>query len=360
MTATRVQHARARMAELGLPALLVTRREDIYYLTGFSGSAGMLVVDADRLWLVSDFRYQQQAAHEAPNCEFVLASTSLPATMRDVLSELAPTSIGFDPDHVTVTLFEQFGGTDPEAPYRLQPTIGLIERLRMVKDPEELALIREAVRITDEAYRQVVAQAKPGVTERDLALEAEWYMRQQGAEGLAFDIIIAGGPRSALPHAQPGPRPLAPGDMVIVDMGARYHHYCADMTRTFAIATATPRLREIYAICAQAQGVGVNHLRAGMTGREADALTRDVIAAAGYGEYFGHGTGHGVGLEIHEAPRLSRTAESVIPAGATVTIEPGIYIPEGGVRIEDLVLVTDTGVEILTQAAKPQELPIYG
>lgn len=362
----RLESVRTRLRELGLAALLVTHRDHCYYLSGFSGSSpveleAVLLITAEQQLLITDSRYWLQAEEEAPGWTLLRVEERLIATIRQVLGELGCTPIGFEPAAVTVALYQELAGKDTAASYTLSPAPGLLETLRISKDADELALIRQAVRLTDLAYRQVVAKITPGVTEAELALETEWIMRQQGASGVAFDIIVASGEQSALPHARPGPRALRAGDLVVMDMGARFGHYCADMTRTFAVAEITPPADQLYRVCYQAQTTGTREIRAGMTGREADRLVRDVITAAGYGEYFGHGTGHGVGLEIHEAPRLSRLSSEVLPVGATVTIEPGIYLPGvGGVRIEDLCVLTETGVEVLTAAEKPPELPVFG
>lgn len=357
----RAERVRQRMTAMGLPALIVSRPENIFYLSGFSGSAGLLILTADQQWLISDFRYRLQAAEESPDWAFILAEKTLIATVRDLLQDLRCSPIGFDPHHVTITLFEQLGGLNPETPYTLLAAPDLIERIRMVKEPAELDLIREAARLTDGACQHVIDMAAPGITERELAMEAEWYMKRHGADGPSFDIIVATGDHSALPHAQPGQRPLGNGDLVVLDMGARFGRYCADLTRTIAIGTPPPIAYEIYEICLRAQLTGLAQIRAGMSGIEADALVRDVIVQAGYGDYFGHGTGHAVGLDIHESPRLNTQYQEPLPEGAVVTIEPGIYLPNvGGVRIEDLVLLTADGVERLSQAPKPPSLPIYG
>lgn len=358
---SRIERLRARLHEQGLAALLVTKREHIYYLAGFSGSFGALLVTGARQWLVSDSRYQLQAAEEAPDWQFIRCEGLLHETLRQLMREAGDSPIGIEADDMPVATYRLLCGEPADTPFTLTPTTGVIEALRLVKEPEEIARIRAAVRITDDALAHLVTLVKPGVTEHELALEAEWFMRRHGAEAMAFDVIIAAGAHSALPHAQPGARPLQAGDLVVVDMGARYAHYCADMTRTFAVTTATPIAREIYRVCTEAQLAGIAGIRAGMTGKEADRVVRSVIEDAGYGDNFGHGTGHGVGLEIHEAPRISRLAEEMLPAGTTVTIEPGIYLPEvGGVRMEDLTLLTTCGVEPLTAAPKPSELPIYG
>ncbi len=363
---TRLQSVRDCLRELGLSALLVTHPDQCYYLSGFSGSSpveleAVLVITAEQQLLITDFRYMLQAEAEAPGWTLIRVEERLVTTIRQVLADLGCTPIGFDPTALTVALYQELGGRDEAAPYTLLPAPGLITTLRLTKDADELALIHHAAHLTDLAYQHLVTKITPGVTERELALEAEWVMRQQGASGVAFDIIVAAGEHSALPHAMTGSRALRAGDLVVVDMGARYQHYCADMTRTFAVAKITPPADRLYRVCYEAQTTGTREIRAGMTGREADRLVRDVITAAGYGEYFGHGTGHGVGLEIHEAPRLSRLSNEVLPAGATVTVEPGIYLPGvGGVRIEDLCVLTETGLEVLSAADKPPELPVFG
>lgn len=360
--ASRLERVRAALAERHLMALLVSKAENILYLSGFSGGAdGMLLITPDSHYLISDFRYQLQAEREAAEWPFVRAEGSLLATVRGLLDGLGAPEIGIEADALTVTQYRALGGDAPEAAYSLLPAGGIVETLRLVKDPTELAAIRKAAQLVDDAYLHLLAKVAVGVTERVLALEAEWYMRQHGAQGVSFDLIVAGGPNSALPHAQPTDRPLRAGDLVVCDMGARVGHYCSDMTRTFAVKKASATAREIYQVCLEAQLAGLRGLHGGMTGDAADSLVRDVIDVAGYGAQFGHGTGHGVGLAVHESPRLRPGAEEMLPVGAVVTVEPGIYLPkQGGVRIEDLVVLTATGVENYTTAPKPAELPIYG
>lgn len=358
--ASRLMRLRAAMRERDIPALLVSQHENILYLSGFTGSAGMLVVTTERACLCTDFRYWQQAAQESPEWELVRVETALLPTMRELLDSLPERTIGFEADHLSVAQHRQLTAADTPVTFTLVPAPALVESLRLVKEADELARIRRAVQLTDATYAHLLSIIAVGVSEYELALEAEWYMRRHGADAVAFDIIVAAGPRSALPHAAPGARTLAPGDLLVIDMGARVERYCADLTRTLAVAEATPLAQEIYRICWTAQCAGETGIHAGMTGREADALVRAVIADAGYGDNFGHGTGHGVGLEVHEAPRLSRMSDDVLPVGAAVTIEPGIYLPIGGVRIEDLVVVTEDGVDVLTAAPKPEFLPVYG
>ena len=358
---SRLARLRAQLEQQGLSALLVTKHEHMYYLAGFSGSSGALFITPDRRVLVSDYRYVLQAAREAPEWEFVLAEHALHETLCTLLAASGCADIGVESEDLTLQGYQQLGGDDPTTPYHLTPTSGIIAQLRLTKDPEELAHLRDAIRLTDAAYAHVVTLVRPGMSEIELALEAEWYMRQHGADGMAFEIIVAAGEHGALPHAHPGARALQAGDLVIIDMGARVAHYCADMTRTFAVASASPLAREIYRVCLAAQLAGLARIHSGMTGSDADAVVRQVIEEAGYGDAFGHGTGHGIGLEIHEAPRLSRRSREVLPIGATVTVEPGIYLDGvGGVRMEDSVIVGSSNVEVLTAAPKPAELPLFG
>lgn len=360
---SRIDRVRAGMQEAGLPALLVTRAENIFYLSGFFCADAALLITGDQQWVVTDFRYFLQAEQEASECALypMTPGNALAATLRQLITEAGVPLVGYDPDAVTVSLYHQLGGEEADVLYRLQAAPGMVEALRMTKEPDEVACIREAARITDAAMAHVLALVRPGITEAELALEAEWAMRREGADKVAFDIIVAAGPHCAQPHAVPCSTILQSGDLVIFDMGAQYRHYCADLTRTVAVAEASPRAREIYARCLEAQLAGLAGIHAGMIGKEADGLVREVITRAGFGDYFGHGTGHGVGLEIHENPRLNQRYEGILPAGAVVTVEPGIYLPEfGGVRIEDLVLLSDQGLEILSTAPKPVELPIYG
>ena len=360
----RVNKLRELLQTKDIPALIVTNRENVFYLSGFSGTAGALIITDDEMLLATDCRYYLQAADEAPAWDMICVEKEQPTeeqAIRNSLHRLSVKSAAFEATNVSYQQFLALQGDSADTKFSLQPQNGLVEELRLIKDEGEAELMREAARITDGAFIHLLSYVSIGVTEYELALEAEWYMRRHGAEDVAFASIVAAGPRSALPHATPGDRPLQVGDLVVVDMGAQHQHYCADMTRTFAVAEARPQAAHIYAVCAQAQQEVENFLHSGMPGVAADKVARDIIESAGYGEYFGHGTGHGVGLEVHEAPRLSTRGENILPAGAMVTVEPGIYLPEvGGVRIEDLVMIKEAGIEVLTRAPKPMELPIFG
>lgn len=353
----RLARLRVLMAERQVEALLVTAAANRRYLSGFTGSAGVLFITPDDALLLTDFRYVEQAADQAPHFRVVpVTHTTYGRTVAEEARKRGLKRIAFEPNHLTYAAYAAYRDALPEG-IEFVPIgtdgMGLVERLRMVKDEEELERIRRAAAIADAAFAHILTVLRPGLTEREVAWELEAFMRRQGAEGAAFPIIVASGPRSALPHGVASDRVIGKGELVTLDFGAVYQGYCSDLTRTVAVGESPEELKKIYDIVREAQERGVAHVKAGMTGKEADALCRDVIAAAGYGEQFGHSTGHGIGLEVHEAPSLSARHEEPLPAGAVVTVEPGIYLPGvGGVRIEDDVVLTDAGCECLTRAPK--------
>jgi len=349
----RLQRLRTRLHERQLDALLVTQPENRRYLTGFTGSAGTVVVTPERALLLVDFRYVEQAGREAPGLEIVPAKNRLEEDLKPLLREVGGRRWGFESTHVTVAQHEKLRPLFQEAGIELEGVEGLVEGLRAIKEPEELALVREAIRVTDEAFEHFLRWVRPGVTEREAAWELEKTMRENGAEALAFPIIVASGPNGAMPHHRAGDRPLQRGEPIVIDMGAVYQGYQADMTRTICLGEADGRFWEIYRLVRAAQERAEAGIRAGMPSAEADGLAREMIAAAGYGEQFGHGLGHSIGLSTHEMPQLSPRFHDPLPAGCTVTVEPGIYLPGwGGVRIEDVVLVREDGAEVLTRSSK--------
>jgi Xaa-Pro aminopeptidase len=364
----RIDKLRGRLAEPGEDkpdALLVTTAENRRYLSGFTGSAGALLVAAGQdgpARLLTDFRYVEQAAGQAPEYQVVRVTGSTWPVVAEQARELGLRRLGFESEDVTVDAYEQLGQAigeqSPET--RLVPTKGLVEGLRQVKDATEVEVIRRAVDIGDRAFEAVAAGLRPGVSEREVAWRLEVAMRERGADGLSFPTIVAAGPNGAMPHHRPSDHPIGPGEPVVIDMGCRLDGYCSDMTRTISLGEADPRFWEIYQIVLRAQQTCVAGLKAGLTGNQGDALARDVIAEAGHGDHFGHGTGHGVGLAIHENPRLSHTPAGapVLPTGTVVTVEPGIYLPGwGGIRIEDMVVVGEARCQVLTTAHKS---PVVG
>ncbi len=343
--------------ELELDALLVETLVDVRYLTGFSGSHGLALVVGERARpqfgahrFLSDFRYAtQSAAQVSAAFEREIVAGELLEALAGTLAEQAG-RLGFDEASLTVRAHRQLAERLGEG-WELVPCTGAVQRLRAVKDAGEIARIRAASELADEALRTVLEDGLVGRTEREVAIELELRMRRLGAQAPSFPSIVAVGAHGALPHAEPRAVEIARDVLVTIDWGALHEGYCSDCTRTYATGEGiSARAREIYELVLSAQQRGLDALRAGMSGREVDAAAREVIEQAGQGEHFGHGLGHGVGMEIHEGPRLSRTAgEEPLRAGNVVTVEPGVYLPGVlGVRIEELVVVGDSGCEPLT------------
>lgn len=337
------------MTANSLDGIIVTKPENRHYFSGFTGSSGMLVLGGQSPALLTDFRYIEQAKQQAPLYQVIRHGASMLVTLADVSQKAALRRIGFESDYITWDFYRQL--TEQLTAVELVPV--KLDALRMVKDRTELGLLAKAVKIADYAFNQTIKIIKPGITELEIALELEYQMRKLGAERPAFDTIVASGVRSALPHGRASTKAVEAGDFVTMDFGAVYEGYHSDMTRTVVAGKASPKQREIYNIVLSAQLAGVQAVKAGRAGKEVDGIAREVISAAGYGEFFGHGLGHGVGLFIHEEPRLSPSGEVILETGMVVSVEPGIYIPDwGGVRIEDLVAVSAAGCTILTASSK--------
>ncbi|MGH2719162.1 MAG: M24 family metallopeptidase [Actinomycetota bacterium] len=356
MSATRIARLQASGVFDGpeaVDALYLSNLVNVRYLCGFTGSNGSLLVSRQRAWFLTDGRYREQAPGEVTGAEIEVYTLpdQLGAALGKVSDELGAKRVGFEADHVAVTSAQRLSNQFPAAD--LVPTSGIVEGLRRVKEPEELDRIRRAAELADDGVAYIIGKARPGVSERELAIDLESYMRRQGAEAVSFPSIVAAAERSAMPHAHPTSRPVEPGRFLLFDLGCIFEGYCSDLTRTIVVGSADERHREIYTLVAAAQQAGLDALAAGRTGAEVDKAARDVIVAAGYGEEFGHSLGHGVGLDIHEAPTLRSTSADVLEPGHVVTIEPGVYLPGfGGVRIEDLTVVTAGGAEVLSRATK--------
>jgi Xaa-Pro aminopeptidase len=362
MLENRLARVRAALHEQELEALLITEPANRRYLSGFRGSAGALLITAAQAYILTDFRYRVQSAQEAP--AFMLREIGPQRPLETVLAALADEiglrQLACEAQHITLAQYNKLSAALTEktgsAPV-LQPVEQLVERLREVKDAEEVATLRHAIALTDAALAAVLPVLQTDHSERQAAWMLEVAMRERGAEGVAFPVIVAAGRNAALPHAQPGDTPLGSGQPIIIDMGARYQGYHADMTRTIVLDEPDERFWQIYHIVLRAQQHAIAQVRPGMRASEADALARDQIGAAGLGEFFGHSTGHGVGLAIHEGPSLRSTSTQPLRAGNVFSIEPGIYLPEwGGVRMEDLVLLGAEGGEVLTQS-RPEPGP---
>jgi Xaa-Pro aminopeptidase len=352
----RAQRFRERLADEQIDAALVTTGGNKRYLSGATGS-GTLLVTAQRALLATDSRYWEQAAKQAPDFELVKAQGGMKDWLIPVLKETPVRTLAFEANNVSYAAYERLKSAIEDLPPGqrpvLKPSYDLTEGLRVYKDAEEMAVITRAVEMADHAFEAVAAALRPGVTERQVAWELEKNMREQGADGPSFGIIVASGPNAAMPHHRPTDRPIAMAEPIVIDMGARLHGYCSDLSRTVILGEPDAQFTKVYSIVLAAQETAIAAVQAGMTGHDADRLARDIIDKAGYGEQFGHGTGHGVGLDIHEDPWVSRNQDNVLRDGMVFTFEPGIYIPGwGGVRIEDMVVLEGGVSRDLTRAHK--------
>jgi Xaa-Pro aminopeptidase len=346
----RADRVAARLEDSDL--LLVTALPNLRYLTGFTGSNGFAVVGRDVRRFVTDFRYVEQAREQVDGFDREQGPREVLGALEDGWPP-GELRLGFEEAHVTVRQHRRLRELVPDR-IELVGVANVVEAERAVKEPSELAAIRAAAALTDEIYAWVFERGLVGRTERSVAIELEHEMRRRGAQEPSFPSIVAAAEHGALPHAEPRDVAIPPNTLVTLDVGSRVDGYCSDCTRTWATGPLPDDLAAIYDLCLRAQAEGLAAVRPGPNGREVDAVAREVIAAGGHGDHFGHGLGHGVGLEVHEAPRLSPSAgEEPLEAGNVVTVEPGIYLTgRGGVRIEDLVIVTDDGCEVVSSAPK--------
>ena len=350
----RVKRLQEKLTKYNIDGLLVTNMFNVRYLANFTGSTGLVVVTKENAYFVTDFRYTEQAAAEAKGFEIIKNEGSIFEEVAKIVKNNAIEKLGFEQENVTYATFNQINDL---IPCELVPVTGLVEKLREVKTDDEIALIKEAINITEKAYDYILGFVKPGVTEIEVANELDFYMRKEGAQSVSFDTIVASGLRSAMPHGVASEKVIEEGDMVTIDFGCYYNGYVSDMTRTFAVGDPGDELKEIYEIVYQANKKVNESAKAGMTGAELDAIARDYIAEHGYGPQFGHTLGHGIGLEVHEGPSLSFRNEEKLVVNNIVTNEPGIYVQGlGGVRIEDDLVIKENGVEVLMTT--PKELII--
>ena len=351
----RLQAVRQAVAQLGpgVGALVVSGEADRRYLSGFRGDSGLLWITPDDAALVTDARFWEQAERECPAWRLVRQQGALAPVVAGLAAEGGVRALAFQPESVNYATYRSWRRA--LVGVRLVAAGGLIDGLRLCKQPEELAAIRRAAALTDAVFAQWLPQCRAGAVEAELALDLEVRLRRAGAQGVSFPPIVAAGPRGAMAHAIAGPERLAAGDMVVVDVGARVDGYCSDMTRTVVVpgAAPPPDAAAARALVVEAMRAGVAALRPGAGAVEVDAVVRAVITAGGHGEHFGHGTGHGVGLEVHEPPRISPHGDpgARIPLGAVVTVEPGVYVAgRFGVRMEQLVYVGADGPEVLSRS----------
>ena len=348
---SRQRRLRDLMATQRLDFLLVSNPKNIFYLTGFRGSAGIALLGLDRAVLFVDPRYTLQAQEQSAGVDVHEARRPLLSVAGQWLARRRARNVGYDDVHLTCSGFNEIQRCVPRV--TLKSSGGFVEGLRLVKDSYEIDCIRQAGRITAGVYSDIRGTLRPGLRESDLAAEIEYRMRLRGAEGAAFETIVASGERSAWPHARASPKLLKKDELVIFDLGAILHGYAADMTRTVFLGRPPQRIRRLYAAVLGAQEQAVKVVRLAVAGGRVDLAARRALAGRGLERYFTHSTGHGVGLDIHERPRLARKEATLLEAGCVVTVEPGVYIEGlGGVRIEDTVLVTEAGGEILTPVSK--------
>ncbi|WOV88874.1 Xaa-Pro peptidase family protein [Sporosarcina oncorhynchi] len=345
---------RETFKEKGIDALLVTNSYNRRYITGFTGSAGVAIISATDAVFITDFRYTEQAAVQVKDFRIVKHEKTIIEEVAAQVKDMGVKTLGFEKDDLSYGMFEMYDGkVDAE----LKPVSGLIEKLRLVKSEDEIEVLQQAAKIADDAFAHICTFIKAGVTELQVSNELEMFMRNQGATSSSFDIIVASGERGALPHGVASDKVIQTGELVTLDFGALYNGYISDITRTVAVGEVSEKLKEIYEVTRFAQELALEKIKPGMTGIEADAIARDHIKSKGYGEAFGHSTGHGIGLEVHEGPALSFRSETKLEPNMAVTVEPGIYLPGiGGVRIEDDIIITEAGNYRLTQS--PKELII--
>lgn len=344
-----VDRVKLLLEEKNLDGILLYKPENRRYASGFTGSTGYVLITKTDAKFITDFRYTEQAATQCDGFEIIEISNT--RTIIDVLNESVLSKLGVEEDFMTYGEFIEFTGKLAETD--IVPLEGAILKLRSVKTPDEIKNIEKAANITDEAFKYILKFIQPGLTELDIALELEFFMRKKGAGKLSFEPIIASGERSSLPHGVASDKIVEIGDMITLDFGCVYNGYCSDMTRTIVLGRPDGKQKEIYDIVLEAQKTSLEAVRPGITGAELDAIARKIISSSGYDQYFGHGLGHGVGLEVHELPHINTRGDVPMEPGMVITIEPGIYIPNfGGVRIEDLVFVTNSGYKVLSKSTK--------
>ncbi|MGE6412881.1 M24 family metallopeptidase [Planococcus kocurii] len=346
----KIQKLRTEMNSRNIEALLITSSFNLRYITGFTGTAGLAIVTQEKAVFITDFRYTEQANDQVEDFVVVQAEKNLTDEAIKTVKSLAIQTLAFEQDHMTYATAMQYKS---KMDIELQPVSDLVEKIRMVKTPEEITILKAAAKIADDAFEHICGFIRPGLTELEVSNELEFFMRKQGATSSSFDIIVASGLRSALPHGVATDKIIEKGDMVTLDFGALYNGYISDITRTVAVGQPSEKMKEVYDVVLKAQELGVEKIGPGISGIEADAIARDYIKSKGYGDAFGHSTGHGIGLEVHEGPGLSFKSETILEPNMAVTVEPGIYLPGiGGVRIEDDILITESGNERLTNSTK--------
>jgi Xaa-Pro aminopeptidase len=350
----RLRRLRKLIAEKGLDSLLISQPDNLRYLSGFAGSGWLLISERDAM-LALDFLYVEQAKQESPDFEITQIKQELHNWLPSLAFDQGWHKLGFEANLISYDGYQRLGEAirAKQVDLDLVPTTTVVEQLRSIKEPEELTLITKAAELADAILEQARTTIRPGITEKEAAWEIEKNLREKGSEGLPFEIIVASGPNSALPHARPTEKAILSGEPVLIDMGARVDGYCSDLSRTFFLGRPNETFQKIYGIVHQAQTTAIDQVSSEMAASQADQLARGVIEQAGYGDAFGHGLGHGVGLAVHEFPRLGLSSRDSLADGMVFTIEPGIYLAgQGGVRIEDMVVLENGRARVLTRATK--------
>lgn len=348
----RLHRIQERLANNKIDAIFLTALENIRYLTNFSGSSAFLMITKDKGYLITDFRYKTVAGDEVKGYKVIIYQNSIIDEIERLTKKEKISHLGIEKRNITLEQYQKL--TKKLKKIKIIPTLNLVEGLRVIKGPVEIKDIEIAIKRAEKAYKKINSNIKIGISEKEIALRLEYAIRSGGSDRLPFEAIVASGYRAALPHAVSGKRLLKENDLVIIDFGAEYKGYYADITRTrFIGSRINRRQREIYQTVLDAQAEAINLIKPGAKAKDIDAAARKVISKAGFGKYFGHGTGHGIGLMVHELPSISTKSEDILKEGMIFTVEPGIYIPGwGGIRIEDMVLVTKTGFRILTTLPK--------
>ena len=344
----RIFKIRGYLEEESIDAFLVIKPQNIRYLSGFTGSSGQLLITRSKSYLITDFRYIDQAKQQSPNYQIIKQEKKMIDTVKEVCLQEGIKEVAFEEDQMVFKMYEAYYQA-----LNLVPASQFLTQIRAIKDHEEVILLKKTIDLADQAFTHILSYIKPGIKEKDIALELEFFLRKNGAEAKSFDFIVASGPRGALPHGVAADKEIKMGELVTMDFGCIYEGYCSDITRTVGVGQLGDKQKEIYNIVLESQLTGLNFIRANVECQEVDSIARGIIVKAGYGEYFGHSLGHGIGLEVHEDPKLAKGNGQLLQPGMVVTVEPGIYIPDfGGVRIEDIVLIHENSTEILTKSCK--------